>query len=186
MQCALFGTGAPAFDAGLPCMQRRVLSGGAWVEHHPGWLEGHERVFEQLREQTQWQSHRRQMYEREVQVPRLVARAPEEGPLAELLLRLSATLTRRYQRSLKGMALHGDKLGRLATDTIVATVSVGAPRRLLLKPNAGGPSLTFDLGWGDLFVMGGSCQRTWQHAVPKRRHADPRISIIFRPPLAER
>jgi alkylated DNA repair dioxygenase AlkB len=203
MQCALFGTGAPAFDAGLPGMQRRVLSGGAWVEHHPGWLEGHERVFEQLREQTQWQSHRRQMYEREVQVPRLVARAPEEGPLAELLSRLSATLTRRYQRSLKGMALddislayyrdgndsvalHGDKLGRLATDTIVATVSVGAPRRLLLKPNAGGPSLTFDLGWGDLFVMGGSCQRTWQHAVPKRRHADPRISIIFRPPLAER
>jgi alkylated DNA repair dioxygenase AlkB len=122
--------------------------------------------------------------------------------LAELLWRLAATLTQRYQGSLQGAALesislayyrdgndsvafHGDKVGRLAADTIVATVSVGAPRRFLLKPNAGGPSLAFDLGWGDLFVMGGSCQRTWQHAVPKRAHADPRISVIFRPPAPE-
>lgn len=210
MQVALFGSGAPAFDARLPSIERRVLSGGAWIEHHPSWLEGHERVFEQLRLETPWQSYRRQMYEREVEVPRLVARAPSEGAVAELLRRLSASLTERYRASLRGAALdnislayyrdgsdsvafHGDKVGRLADDTIVATVSVGAPRRFLLKPNAGphrrpgagGPSLAFDLGWGDLFVMGGSCQRTWQHAVPKRAHADPRISIMFRPPIPE-
>jgi alkylated DNA repair dioxygenase AlkB len=212
MQVALFGSGAPAFDARLPSIQRRTLSAGAWIEHHPGWLEGHERVFEQLRLETAWQSYRRQMYEREVDVPRLVARAPSEGPIAELLQRLSATLTERYRASLRGAALdnislayyrdgndsvafHGDKVGRLANDTIVATVSVGAPRRFLLKPNihgssgsrleAGRSSLAFDLGWGDLFVMGGSCQRTWQHAVPKRAHADPRISIMFRPPIPE-
>jgi len=166
------------------------------------------------------------MYDREVEVPRLVARAPSRGPMAELLRRLSSTLSERYRRSLRGasldnislayyrdgndsVAFHGDKVGRLANDTIVATVSVGAPRRFLLRPNphterntnphterstdrdagressAGGPSLAFDLGWGDLFVMGGSCQRTWLHAVPKRAHADPRISIMFRPPLPE-
>jgi alkylated DNA repair dioxygenase AlkB len=206
MQVALFGSGAPAFDARLPSIQRRTLSAGAWIEHHPGWLEGHERVFEQLRRETAWQSHRRQMYEREVAVPRLVARAPSEGPIAELLRRLSATLTERYSASLRSAALdnislayyrdgndsvafHGDKVGRLANDTIVATVSVGAPRRFLLKPNvsveASARSLAFDLGWGDLFVMGGSCQRTWLHAVPKRAHADPRISIMFRPPVPE-
>ena len=202
MQVGLFGSGAMAFDARLPSIQRRTLSAGAWVEHHPGWLEGHERVFERLERETEWQSHRRQMYEREVDVPRLVARAPREGPIAELLARLSGTLTERYRQSLRGAALdnislayyrdgndsvafHGDKVGRLGSDTIVATVSVGAPRRFLLKPNAGGASLAFDLGWGDLLVMGGSCQRTWQHAVPKRAHADPRISIMFRPPIPE-
>lgn len=202
MQCSLFGLAAPAFDPRLPSARYRALSAGAWIEHHPGWLEGHERVFAQLRDQTPWQAHRRQMYERQVDVPRLVARAPCTGPLADLLAGLSATLTERYRRPLRGMALsnlslayyrdgndsvafHGDKVGRLANDTIVATVSVGAPRRFLLKPNAGGPSLTFDLGWGDLFVMGGSCQSTWQHAVPKRAHADPRISIMFRPPIPE-
>lgn len=198
MQCALFGTGAPRFDAGLRSIRRLRLSHGAWVEHHPSWLEGHEQVFEQLRHDMAWQSQRRMMYEREVAVPRLVARAPAAGPIAGLLQQLAATLTQRYRSSLGSFALddislayyrdgsdsvapHGDKVGRLASDTIVATVSVGAPRRFLLKPNAGGASLSFDLGWGDLFVMGGSCQRTWQHAVPKRAHADPRISIIFRP-----
>jgi alkylated DNA repair dioxygenase AlkB len=226
MQVALFGSGAPAFDARLPSIRRQALSAGAWIEHHPGWLEGHQRVFEQLRLGAAWQSHRRQMYEREVDVPRLVARAPSEGPIAELLARLSATLTERYRRVLSraadcrgggpraggraldnislayyrdgndSVAFHGDKVGRLANDTIVATVSVGAPRRFLLKPNpktnpvtnaerSASASLAFDLGWGDLFVMGGTCQRTWLHAVPKRAHADPRISIMFRPAMPE-
>jgi alkylated DNA repair dioxygenase AlkB len=197
MQCALFGSGSPKFDAALPCVRRITLSEGAWVEHHPNWLEGHQHVFESLRSEAAWQSHRRIMYEREVDVPRLVARAPEEGATAELLRSLSQTLSRRYRRCFDAISLahyrsgkdsvafHGDKLGRLVNDAIVATVSVGTPRRFLIKPNAGGPSLSFDLGWGDLFVMGGTCQRTWQHAIPKRTHADPRISIMFRPPTPE-
>jgi len=41
------------------------------------------------------------------------------------------------------------------------------------------------LGDGDLLVMGGSCQRTWQHSVPKVRQAAPRIAIMFRPRRAE-
>ena len=217
MQCALFGAGSPQFDPALPGLRRIELAGGAWIEHHADWLAGHNRVFEQLVSQVSWRSQRRQMYDREVDVPRLIARAPECGPVAALLRRLSAVLSQRYQWALDSITLahyrdgrdsvafHGDKLGRLVDDSVVATVSVGAPRRFLLKPGnipssdvlsssvlsrsggvpgAGdGSSLAFDLGWGDLFVMGGTCQRTWQHAVPKRAHADPRISIMFRPVL---
>jgi alkylated DNA repair dioxygenase AlkB len=197
MQCALFGSGPPRFDAALPGVKRLTLSDGAWVEQHPSWLDGHARVFAALRQQAAWQSQRRVMYEREVEVPRLLASAPEQGEMAELLQQLSRTLAQRYGRALPrislacyrngddSVAFHGDKVGRLANDCIVATVSVGSPRRFLLKPNAGGASLSFDLGWGDLFVMGGTCQLTWQHAVPKRAHADPRISIMFRPQLPE-
>ena len=202
MQGALFGAGAPRFDPALPQIRRIELAGGAWIEHHPDWLQGHTRVFESLASRIPWQSQRRQMYDREVDVPRLVARAPEQGPIADLLRGLSETLSARYQWALSSITLahyrtgrdsvafHGDKLGRLVDDSIVATVSVGAPRRFLLRPSAalggspagaGAASLAFDLGWGDLFVMGGSCQRTWQHAIPKRAHADPRISIMFRP-----
>ena len=37
-------------------------------------------------------------------------------------------------------------------------------------------------GHGDLLVMGGSCQRTWEHAIPKTaRTVGPRISVQFRP-----
>jgi alkylated DNA repair dioxygenase AlkB len=204
MQCALFGSEAPRFDAALPGVRRLVLSGGAWVEHHASWLSGHSQVFEALLRQAQWQKQRRMMYEREVDVPRLVARAPGEGEMASLLGQLSSTLSVRYGRPLPNVSLayyrdgsdsvafHGDKVGRLKDDCIVATVSVGAPRRFLLKPSPGAAagagasqSLAFDLGWGDLLVMGGSCQRTWQHAIPKRAHADPRISIMFRPVVPE-
>jgi alkylated DNA repair dioxygenase AlkB len=193
MQGVLFGAGSPRFDPALPQIRRIELAGGAWIEHHPDWLEGHDRVFEALASRVPWQSQRRQMYEREVDVPRLVARSPEQGPIAELLRSLSQTLSARYRWALESITLahyrtgrdsvafHGDKLGRLVDDSIVATVSVGAPRRFLIRPAAGGPSLAFDLGWGDLFVMGGTCQRTWHHAIPKRAHADPRISIMFRP-----
>ena len=80
------------------------------------------------------------------------------------------------------MAWHGDTIGRGSReDTIVAIVSLGATRRLALRPATGGPSLPFDLAHGDLLVMGGSCQRTWQHAVPKTaRPVGPRISVQFR------
>jgi alkylated DNA repair dioxygenase AlkB len=66
---------------------------------------------------------------------------------------------------------------------MVAIVSLGTPRRLLLRPRAGGgPTLRFTLGHGDLLVMGGSCQRTWEHCVPKtNRPVGPRISVQFRP-----
>jgi alkylated DNA repair dioxygenase AlkB len=66
-------------------------------------------------------------------------------------------------------------------------VSLGTPRPLLLRPRAkgagpGGRALRFELGHGDLLVMGGSCQRTWEHAVPKTSQpTGPRISVQFRP-----
>ena len=93
-----------------------------------------------------------------------------------------------YRDGRDSVAWHGDTIGRASTeDTMVAIVSVGEPRDLLLRPKfggggGGGSSLRHALGHGDLLVMGGSCQRTWEHAVPKRaRHVGPRISIQFRP-----
>jgi alkylated DNA repair dioxygenase AlkB len=65
---------------------------------------------------------------------------------------------------------------------MVAIVSLGAPRALLLRPRGGGPTLRHEFGHGDLVTMGGSCQRTWEHAVPKTAQpVGPRISVQFRP-----
>ncbi len=193
MQLALFDSEAPRFDPALAGVRHIELAGGAWLEHRPGWLGAHQRVFDDLARSAGWQQLRRVMYEREVAVPRLVARAPRGGMLGELLSSVALTLARRYQRPFENISLahyrdgndsvafHGDKVGRAIADSVVATVSVGSPRRFLMKPKTGGQSLAFDLGLGDLFVMGGTCQLTWQHAVPKRARAEPRISIIFRP-----
>lgn len=81
------------------------------------------------------------------------------------------------------MGRHGDRPGRAALrDTVIAILSVGEPRPLLLRPRGGGPVVRRLLGHGDLLVMGGSCRRTWEHAVPKTaRPVGPRISIQYRP-----
>jgi alkylated DNA repair dioxygenase AlkB len=102
------------------------------------------------------------------------------GELGEPFLTAGLCL---YRDGRDSVAWHGDTTGRgSAEDTIVAIVSLGAPRALLLRPRGGGPALRRSLGHGDLFVMGGSCQRTWEHAVPKTTAATgPRISVQFRP-----
>jgi alkylated DNA repair dioxygenase AlkB len=197
-QACLFGSGEPRLNLDLPGLRRLVLGAGAWVDHHPGWLEGHEAVFDALRRTTRWHHQRRRMYERVVDVPRLVAELPDDGPGHTVLLEAGAALSRHYGLDLARVSLayyrdghdsvawHGDRLGHLVDDTVVAILSVGTPRRFLMRPAAGGgPSRAFDLGWGDLLVMGGSCQRTWQHAVPKAAAAGPRISVQFRPEIVD-
>jgi alkylated DNA repair dioxygenase AlkB len=81
------------------------------------------------------------------------------------------------------VAWHGDTIGRSSTqDTMVAIVSLGATRTFALRPRGGGSSLRLPQAHGDLLVMGGSCQRTWEHCVPKTSaHTGPRVSVQFRP-----
>ena len=180
---------------------RRPLSRGAWVDHLPGWVTGSDAVLDVLLGDIGWREDRRQMYEREVAVPRLLRWYGDDEPLPHpLLIAAREMLNRHYGPELgepfvtAGMCLyrdgrdsvawHGDRIGRGSTsDTMVAIVSFGSARPLLLRPAGGGaPSLRFPLGHGDLVVMGGSCQRTWEHCVPKTTKAvGPRVSVQFRP-----
>ncbi len=181
-------------------VRRTTLSGGAWVDHLPGWMTGSEAVLEVLLGDIGWRADRRQMYEREVAVPRLLrwygggealphplleqARAALDshyGPeLGEPFVTAGMCL---YRDGRDSVAWHGDRLGRArSADTMVAILSLGSPRPLMLRPIGGGESLRFPAGHGDLVVMGGSCQRTWEHCIPKTaRPVGPRVSIQFRP-----
>jgi alkylated DNA repair dioxygenase AlkB len=182
----------PGCDTELRGLRRTDLGEGAWIDHLPEWVRGHEDVLEALWTSMRWQAHRRRMYDRDVDVPRLVATWPDDGPGHPLLPEMSAALSAHYRRPLPGVSLaayrsgqdsvafHGDRLGRARVDAIVAIVALGERRRFLLRPAAGGRSRTLELGAGDLLVMGGTCQRTWQHAVPKTAHAGLRISVQFR------
>jgi alkylated DNA repair dioxygenase AlkB len=181
-------------------VRRTPLDRGAWIDVLPGWVRGADALFERLLDIVPWHAERRHMYERVVDVPRLLcfygegAALPDPaltaarealdahyaGELGECFRTAGLCL---YRDGRDSVAWHGDTIGRGSTeDTMVAIVSVGAPRALLLRPRGGGVALRYDLGHGDLVVMGGSCQRTWEHAVPKTaRAAGPRISIQFRP-----
>ena len=180
--------------AALARLRRTWLDDSAWVEHLPEWIGGEEALMEALVRGTTWRQERRQMYERMVDVPRLVASLPEDGPGHPLLERIRELLSAHYATAFArvsmgysrdgadSVAWHGDYVARERDEaTLVATVSLGAPRRFLMRPRGGGRSVPFSLGRGDLFVMGGLCQRTWQHAVPKVARALPRLAVMFRP-----
>jgi alkylated DNA repair dioxygenase AlkB len=195
---AALESGAPGL-ADLGPAQRHGLTRGAWVDVRRDWVTGADEVFARLVADVPWRAERRQMYDRVVDVPRLVHTYGDGEPLPHPLLdEARAALSAHYLPELgesfvtagccyyrdgrDSVAWHGDTIGRGRTqDTMVAIVSFGDPRQLRLRPRGGGDSLSFEMGHGDLLVMGGSCQRTWEHAVPKVAHAGPRISVQFRP-----
>jgi len=181
-------------------VQRTHLSRGAWVDVLPGWFGGADEVFEQLVDTVPWRAERRPMYDNVVDVPRLLHTYGADQALPHpALTEAREALSAHYRPELgepfvtagccyyrdgnDSVAWHGDRIGRSRNeDTMVAIVSFGSPRKLQLRPNGGHVEVSHALGHGDLIVMGGSCQRTWEHAVPKTaRPVGPRISVQFRP-----
>jgi alkylated DNA repair dioxygenase AlkB len=189
----------PAFDPEFRGIKRIALAHGAWLDYAQGWLSGHAALFESLLRASDWQSSEQHLYDRTVVTPRLIASLPSDRmpPLLEaarhaLSTRYGEELSRvslaLYRDGRDSVAFHGDRVARELPNALVATLSVGAPRRFVLRPHPRvhserGPrkSVMLNLGWGDLLVMGGTCQRTWQHSIPKVSHAEPRIAIMFRP-----
>jgi alkylated DNA repair dioxygenase AlkB len=181
-------------------VERTTLTDGAWIDRLPGWLFGSDAVLDTLLTQVPWRAERRQMYDREVDVPRLLCWYGDGATLPHpVLAEAKSALSAYYADELRepfltaglclyrdgrdSVAWHGDTIGRGSNqDVMVAILSVGSERPLLLRPKSSGSGLRVPVGHGDLIVMGGSCQRTWEHAIPKTTKAvGPRVSIQFRP-----
>ena len=204
-QATLFGSepdGAADGPATTLAPDRTPLSHGAWVDVQRSWLPDADEVFAALVREVPWRAERRAMYDRIVDVPRLTytymigeqlphpaltaaREALSDHYEAELGERFRTAGCCYYRDGRDSVAWHGDTVGRGSThDTMVAILSLGEARKLMLRPNGGGAGRTlgFSLGHGDLLVMGGSCQRTWEHCVPKSsRPCGPRISVQYRP-----
>ncbi len=198
----LDGLGAEPRLAPLAGSVRRIeLAHGAWIDLRPDWLGASDVLFERLVDRVPWRADRREMYERMVDVPRLVSWFRPGAPLPDPVLDTAMADLNGYYRPDAGqrfrtaglcfyrtgddsVAWHGDRVGRtIDRDTMVAILSVGEARTLSLRRKGGGDeAFRFPLGHGDLIVMGGSCQRTHEHAILKTKRAvGPRISVQFRP-----
>jgi alkylated DNA repair dioxygenase AlkB len=192
-QLGLFAAPELAIDASFSTLARTELTDGAWYDYAPGWLSGHESMLQELVSTVRWHQEERAMYERVVTVPRLYATLPRDGRIPALLEDARGVLGSRYAEDFERLSLgyyrsgedsvawHGDYVARRLPTATVATISVGAPRTFQLRHKAGRQRVTLALGWGDLLVMGGTCQRTWEHAIPKVKQAAPRVAIMFRP-----
>jgi alkylated DNA repair dioxygenase AlkB len=191
-QTSLLGTGDPAVDATVP-FERLHLDDQSWVDIARGWLHGADTLLDALIDTVDWQQHRRWMYERMVDDPRLSRwfTADETLPHPGLALVRSA-LEAHYDVPLGGLGLnyyrdgrdsvapHRDRELRHLDDTLIAIVTLGAERPFLIRPRGGGASRDISPASGDLLVMGGRTQVNWEHGVPKVKRAGPRISATWR------
>ena len=201
IQPSLFGSSGQLGVADLgAAVERRTLSEGAWLDVRPGFITAADELFDVLAHDVPWHEERMHIYDRTVRVPRLLSRYADGDALPhpvldEARLALNAHYAEElgesfvsagmclYRDGSDGVAWHGDRIARESpNDTMVAIVSLGATRPFALRPKSGGPGFRLQVGHGDLLVMGGSCQRTWLHAIPKTTRAlGARISIQFRP-----
>jgi alkylated DNA repair dioxygenase AlkB len=193
-QSSLLADDAPGFDPGFPGLVRHELAHGAWVDHLPGWLAGADAIFATALETLGWGQRTERMYGEALLQPRLTAWMAVDRIPAELALlrdvggvlsarygvRFTSLGANLYRDGRDSVAWHGDRIARELPTATIAIVSVGQPRPFRLRPREGGASIGFALGHGDLLVMGGSCQRTWKHTVPKVAAAGPRISLTYR------
>lgn len=187
---------------------RHQLASGAWLDHEPGWIGPDEApaALAALRAELAWEQREIVIFGRRVLQPRLIAWAGELGyrysgqtlpprPFTPVLQRLldrvrgrtavlfNHVLANRYRDGGDSMGLHADDEPELGPDPVVAIVSLGEARRLVIKPRRGrgGPGHALDLGHGALLVMGGTCQRHYVHGVPRQPAVGgERISLTFR------
>ena len=184
-------------DLFAPAMHQLVDDEQGGIRYWPAAIDPDtaRRWFDALREGAAWTHLQRPMYDRIVDVPRLLANyavdhLPADLPLADLLacvqVRVPAPYSRigmnLYRDGNDSVAMHGDKLHTLAAGHPITLVSLGAPRRMLIRARDGArETLSVDLAPGSVLSMSHASQRTHEHGIPKTRRAQgARISAVFR------
>jgi hypothetical protein len=192
LQASFQGLGPVEVD-GAALITRHWLDGSSWIDHASAWLRGSDELFDTLRTELPWRQRTGVvMYDRIVDEPRLTWWGAGTQPI-RALDPIGAALEARYGRALPlvsanwyrdgrdSVAWHRDRVGAKRDDCVVAIVSLGVPRPFLVRPHTrGSGSRRFDVGGGDLLVLGGACQRDWEHHVPKVSRAGARISVMWR------
>jgi alkylated DNA repair dioxygenase AlkB len=196
LQGSLFDGGEPEVDVSFAGLRRIDLDADSWVEHVPGWLRGSDELFAELLDTGRFDQREVWMYDRKVLEPRLTAGWSTDVGSADLprpLQAISAALSQRYGVAFDriwvnlyrdggdSVAWHGDRNRHTHRNPLVATVSLGARRRFLLRPRGGRTQHELRPGPGDLIVMGGAAQHDWEHTVPKEsRVVGARMSVTLR------
>ena len=182
-----------AVDETFATAVRTQLDDMSWVDHVQGWLTGDSELMEALMTQASWEQRSRWMYTRMVTEPRLTAEYPViAGAPQPVLHYLTEVLSAHYRQPYArlwmnwyrdnndGTGWHADRPANLLDQAVIPVLSLGATRRFLIRPAGGGPSTTIVAHGGDLVVMGGRCQKDYQHSVPKQKQpAGARLSLNF-------
>lgn len=167
--------------------------------------EAHD-MMRRIDEEADFRRHVVRLFGREIPSPRLTAYQADEGvsysysgitlepagwtpAVTELRRRVeeevgrpfNSVLVNKYRGGDDSMGWHADDEKELGNEPVIASVSLGAERRFLLRANDTGEKIEVLLTSGSLLVMGGRSQHDWKHAVPKtKKDVGPRINLTFR------
>ncbi|MEL1264441.1 alpha-ketoglutarate-dependent dioxygenase AlkB [Pseudoxanthomonas putridarboris] len=184
-------------DLFAPAMVPLVEDAEGGIRYWPGFVDPDtaQAWFEALHARAGWRHLQRPMYDRIVDVPRLLANyavdaLPNDLPLADMLARVQKWAPAPYSRigmnlyrdGHDSVAMHSDKLHTLASGHPITLVSLGTPRRMLIRAKVGArETVAVDLVPGSLLRMSHASQLTHEHGIPKtRRDQAARISVVFR------
>jgi len=182
-----------AVDHAFSSLERIQLDDASWVDHVHGWLGGDEALMQLLIDEADWEQRSRWMYTRTVTEPRLTAEYPVIADAPHPVLHhVTAALADHYEQPFTrlwmnwyrdhsdGTGWHADRPADRLPEAVIPVLSLGATRRFLIRPAAGGSSTTITTRGGDLVVMGRRAQRDFQHSVPQQSTpAGPRVSLNF-------
>jgi alkylated DNA repair dioxygenase AlkB len=189
-----------ALDTSFATAKRIAIDAHSWVEVVPGWMSGSLILLESLAIAVPFRQHDRRLFDQTFREPRLTAeyrnlRNVPERALTDAAHALSqhygvvydSLWLNLYRDGQDSTGWHRDRFSCRRPDCIVPVLTLGATRRFLVKPRAGGTSIAFKPGSGDLIVMGGRSQEDWLHSVPKDPGiAERRISINFQSSMQAR
>ena len=189
-------------------MARIALAADTWLDFEANWISGDEaqRCLDSVRNEVEWVAREILIFGKRIMQPRLVGWAgdvpyrysgqtleprPFTATVRALTERVNAfagtrfnhVLLNRYRDGRDNMGMHSDDEPELGPDPIVATLSLGATRRMTLVPRRprDGERRSVELTSGSLLVMRGACQRRFRHGIPREpRVTDERVSLTFR------
>lgn len=187
-----FGRAEPYCDPRFASLRRIKLQEGAWIDYAPGWLRRDNTLFDLLLRDVKWRAEERVLQHEIVTIPRLHASLVGKRlhPVIENIrgwlelhygTSFDSTTVALYRNGRDNVDWHSDYVAPRVSMSLVAIVSLGAPRTFLVRHRGGGCSRTLALGRGDLMVMGGTCQRLYEHALPVVTAAGARIALMYRP-----
>ncbi len=182
---------------------------GARLQLARGWMSAAEAgaLMQVLRDGLPWEVHHIRLFGREVPSPRLscwigdpdavyrysgtrFSPHPWTAGLSALRQRLqvelgqpfNSVLANRYRDGRDAMGWHSDDEPELGPEPLIASLSLGAVRRFVLRRRGDpGRRLALELEPGSLLLMGGTTQRHWKHALPRTtRPVGERINLTFR------
>jgi len=188
-------------------LERTELPADAWVDYDPHWISEDQAsaLLQELIDGLAWEQRPIKVFNKEILQPRLLAWAgelpyhysgqtleirPLAGRLAELTRAASEAvgvdfnhvLLNRYRDGRDHMGFHADNERELGRQPVIAALSVGAKRKFVLaRKRNRRQKRHYMLHSGSLLVMGGACQHTWRHCVPKMTQVTgERINLTFR------